>query len=80
MRTSLPVLSARSALCGRVPVTVFAFRREGFDGPIDVALKDLPVGLTAAPGVILPGESSVSLTIAADESSTRWRKAVRLRK
>jgi hypothetical protein len=54
---------------GRVPVTVFAFRREGFDGPIDVALKDLPAGLTAAPGVILPGESSVSLTIAADESA-----------
>ncbi len=52
---------------GRVPVTVFAFRREGFDGPIEVALKDLPAGLTAAPGVILPGESSVSLTIAADE-------------
>jgi hypothetical protein len=54
---------------GRVPVTVFAFRREGFDGPIDVALKDLPPGVTAAPGVILPGESSVSLTIAADESA-----------
>src|SRR4029079_6028522 len=52
---------------GRVAVTVFAFRREGFDGPIEVALKDLPAGLTAAPGVILSGESSVSLTIAADE-------------
>ena len=50
-------------------MTVFAFRREGFDGPIDVTLKDLPAGLTAAPGVILPGESSVSLTIAADESA-----------
>jgi len=50
-------------------VTIFAFRREGFDGPIEVALKDLPAGLTAAPGVILPGESSVSLTIAADESA-----------
>jgi hypothetical protein len=53
---------------GRVPVTVFAFRRDGFDGPIAVELKDLPAGISAAPGVILPGESGVSLTLTAAES------------
>jgi hypothetical protein len=51
---------------GRVPVTVFAWRRDGFDGPIDVALKGLPAGLAAAPGRIRPGEMSVVLTVAAD--------------
>src|SRR5262249_51778651 len=53
---------------GRVPITVFAFRRDGFDGPIDVTLRDLPAGVTAAPGVILPGENGVSLTIEAADS------------
>lgn len=50
---------------GRVPVTVVAWRRDGFNAPIDVELKDLPAGLTATGGRILPGESSVVLTLAA---------------
>ena len=32
---------------GRVPVTVFAWRRDGFNGPIDVAFAGLPDGVTA---------------------------------
>lgn len=51
---------------GRVPVTVFAWRHDGFTGPIDVALADLPAGLTATTGRILPDESSVALTLGAD--------------
>ena len=35
---------------GRVPVTVFAFRRDGFNGPIEVAFRDLPDGLTGTTG------------------------------
>jgi hypothetical protein len=50
---------------GRVPVTVFAWRHDGFDGPIDVAFGDLPAGLSGATGRILPGEYSVALTLAA---------------
>jgi hypothetical protein len=50
---------------GRVPVTVTAYRRDGFDGPIDVRLEDLPRGVTAEPGVILPGHSSVAISLAA---------------
>jgi hypothetical protein len=52
---------------GRVPVVVSAFRHDGFDGPIEVRLDDLPPGLTAAGGVILPGHNAVTLTLAADE-------------
>jgi hypothetical protein len=54
---------------GRVPVTVFAWRRDGFDGPIDVALADLPSGVTATRGTILPGESSVSVTLSASDNA-----------
>lgn len=50
---------------GRVPVTVFAWRRDGFDGPIEVALTGLPDGITATRGTILSGESSVSVTLSA---------------
>ena len=55
---------------GRVPVTVFAWRRDGFSGPIDVAFRDLPGGLTGTTGRILPGESSVALTLGADGEAT----------
>ncbi len=55
---------------GRVPVTVFAWRRDGFDGPIDVAFRDLPRGLMGTTGRILPGESSVTLTLGADGEAT----------
>jgi hypothetical protein len=54
---------------GRVPVTVFAWRRDGFDGPIDVTLAGLPDGVTATRGTILPGESSVSVTLSATDAA-----------
>lgn len=54
---------------GRVPVTVFAWRRDGFDGPIEVTLANLPDGLTATRGTILPGENSVSVTLSATDGA-----------
>jgi hypothetical protein len=53
----------------RVPVTVTAYRHDGFDGPIAVKLVGLPPGLEATTGVILPGHSSVSVTIEAKEDA-----------
>ncbi len=50
---------------GAVPVTVTASRMDGFDGPIDVAIADLPPGLQATQGVIRPGQVSTTLTLAA---------------
>lgn len=50
---------------GTVPVTVFAWREDGFDGPIDVSLDGLPAGLSATPGRILSGEDSVTVTLSA---------------
>ena len=50
---------------GRVSVTVTADRRDGFDGPIDVELRDLPPGLTAAPGRVAAGADTTVLIVAA---------------
>ncbi len=50
---------------GRVPVTVTAYRRDGFDRAIDVHVTGLPPGVTAEPGTILPGHTSVAIALLA---------------
>jgi hypothetical protein len=54
---------------GRIPVTVTALRLDDFDGPIDVAIEDLPAGLSASKGVIEPGRDSTTILLSADESA-----------
>jgi hypothetical protein len=39
---------------------------DGFDGPIEVDLRDLPPGLRATHGVIRPGQNATTLTLSAD--------------
>jgi hypothetical protein len=56
-------------LGGTVPVTVTAFRMDDFDGPIEVSMEDLPAGLTAANGVIAPGQINTTLLLSADASA-----------
>jgi hypothetical protein len=53
---------------GRIPVTVTALRLDDFDGPIDVAMEDLPAGLSAGKGVIEPGRASTTILLSADEN------------
>jgi hypothetical protein len=53
----------------RVPVTVTAFRHDGFDGPIHVKLAGLPAGVEATSGVILPGHTNVAITVSASEDA-----------
>jgi hypothetical protein len=45
-------------------------RRDGFDGPIDVELRDLPPGLTAAAGRIPAGADTTVLIVAAEEEAS----------
>jgi hypothetical protein len=52
-----------------VPVTVTAFRHDGFDGPIHVKLTGLPAGVEATTGVILPGHTNVVVTVSASENA-----------
>ena len=44
---------------------VYAFRQDGFDGDIEVALKDAPAGLTLSGGRIPRGRDSVQMTLTA---------------
>lgn len=50
---------------GSIPLTVTAFRMDGFDGPIEVTLENLPAGLKANTGVIAPGQVSTTLLLSA---------------
>ncbi len=43
---------------GSVALTVFALRKDGFDGPIQLSVKDLPQGIES-PGAILPAKQEV---------------------
>jgi hypothetical protein len=54
---------------GTIPVTVTALRMDGFDGPIDVSLADLPPGFHAAHGIIAPGQVATTLVLSADASA-----------
>ncbi|HYL78786.1 MAG TPA: hypothetical protein VEU96_31645 [Bryobacteraceae bacterium] len=50
---------------GSIPLNVTAFRMDGFDGPIDVTLENLPAGLKVNSGVIAPGQVSTTLLLSA---------------
>ncbi len=54
---------------GRIPLTVTALRIDDFEGPIDVALRNLPAGLHATRGTIAPGQSSTTLLVSADDGA-----------
>jgi hypothetical protein len=54
---------------GRVPVEVTADRWEGFDGPIEVEVRDLPAGVKAGPATIPSGQDSTVVILEAAETS-----------
>jgi len=50
---------------GAAQITVFALRKDGWDGDIEVALKDAPAGYTLSGGRIPAGRESVRMTLSA---------------
>ena len=46
------------------PITVFALRKDGFDGAIALGFKDSPEGLRLAGGVVPAGQDRVRVTLA----------------
>jgi hypothetical protein len=44
-------------------VTVFAIRRDGFDGPVKLSFKDLPEGLESSGTTLAAGKEVVRLTV-----------------
>ena len=61
---------------GSAAVTVFAIRKDGFDGPITLSFKNLPQGLTS-PGATLPAKQEV-VGLALATSLTAMEKPVNL--
>jgi WD40 repeat protein len=53
-----------------VPVTVTADRIDGYDGPIEVRLDNLPAGLSAPATTIPAGEESTALALYAEPNAT----------
>jgi len=50
---------------GTVPICVYALRKDGFDGDIELVLKDAPAGFTLAGGRIPKGRDRVHMTLTA---------------
>jgi hypothetical protein len=56
-------------LGGTVPLTVTALRLDGYDGPIELALGDLPPGLSASKNRIAAGMNSATILVSAEPSA-----------
>ncbi len=52
-----------------IPVTVYVLRKNGFDGPIDVALKDAPQGFKLEGGRIPAGCEHIRMTLTAPNTA-----------
>ena len=50
---------------GLVPITVHAVRKDGFDGPIQLSLKDAPKGFLLGGAAIPAGRNRIRMTLAA---------------
>ncbi|HZK82910.1 MAG TPA: hypothetical protein VFC46_17635, partial [Humisphaera sp.] len=61
-----------------VQIDVLAFRREGFDGEIELSAENLPPGVTAAPAVIGPSVNVGHLVISAGPGAADWSGAIRV--
>ncbi len=54
---------------GAVPITVRADRLDGFEGPIDVRLENVPAGFSAPPTSIPEGDNSTAFALWADAAA-----------
>jgi hypothetical protein len=54
---------------GTVQCTVYALRKDGFEGAVNVAIKDAPSGFKIRGGLIKEGEEKATLTLTAPASS-----------
>jgi hypothetical protein len=75
---ALRLIPSRICIPGKASaaVTVYAIRRDGFDGPIKLSFKDLPAGLESA-GATLPAKQEV-VGLAVKTSLTEMEKPVNL--
>jgi len=55
-----------------LPLQLFAFRRDGFAGTIDVSVTGLPVGVTCQGASIGTGQNSATMILSAAEDAPPW--------
>ncbi len=65
-RLSVAPRNPNVPLGGRIPLTITAMRLDDHNGPIHVAVKNLPAGLHATEGTIPAGEVSTTILLSAD--------------
>jgi hypothetical protein len=71
--------SSLNARAGRaVPITVYAFRKDGFDGDIEIAMQDAPPGFTLQGARIPAGCDRIRMTISAPHEASPDPVALRL--
>jgi hypothetical protein len=77
---ALRVTPSSLTLLGRRPAaaTVRAIRKDGFTGPIDIALQDAPSGFTLSKAQIPSGQDSVQVTLSAPRDAPVQLAPVRL--
>jgi hypothetical protein len=63
---------------GRIPITVTALRIDDFDGLIEVTVEDLPPGLSATKGTVMPGQVNATVLLSA-EAGAKLEHAVPLK-
>ena len=57
---------------GTLPIKVLAFRRDGFNGEIRLAVEGLPKGVSCAESKIAANNNSATLMLVASEKSEGW--------
>ena len=71
--------SSLNARAGRaMPITVYAFRKDGFDGDIEIALQDAPPGFALQGGRIPAGRDRIRMTLTASRQAPTEPVAIRL--
>lgn len=63
LKTSISGIYAKPR--GIIPITIHAMRKDGFDGPIDIVVKDPSTGFTIQGGTIPSGASLARITVTA---------------
>jgi len=66
LHVSVPVLRR----CQTLPLRVFVFRRDGFNGDVELTATNLPTGVTAAVTRVVAGQNSGVILLTAGESAT----------
>ena len=64
---------------GNISARVIAFRRDGFDAPIEIIPDNLPAGITCNGATVGTGESTCDLVISADENATVWSGQIQIK-